>query len=330
MDSREPKISVILKIAQMSKSLTITIDSLRNQTVSRDIELVLLTTMTEVSALQHETGGDFYRIEIVMIDDQLHEGEYKVAGISRATAPLIMFMEDHSYADSRCLEQIIKIHERSACAAVGPQVLNANPGSAVGWGCYLVFYGQWGYPQPEGRNEHLPANQSCYKRTILEDNAEGLADKMKTESVFHWDLINRGHKLILSDSAQLYHMNTSRLQILLHEYYLNSMIFAVSRFPKKARLKRLLYIIGAPFIPVVRFVRVARMYRTVKIPALAILSSLPSLLLCLSAGALGEAVGYSVGDREATDRLNKLLGNPDKLIKSRDLEEASRIVRGDS
>lgn len=325
-----PKISVIIRTAQLSKSLAISLESLKRQSVSRDIELILLSSMSDNTTLQRQADNGFCRVEIVPIDDRLHEGEHKTEGISKATAPLIMFLEDHSYADSKCLENIIAIHNSRDCAAVGPLVLNANPGSATGWGCYLVFYGQWGYRQPDGRNTHLPANQSCYTRAILEANEQGLADKLRVESVFHWELIAHGHRLILADSALAYHLNTSRLPILLLEYFLNSRLFAASRFNRGAWLKRMIFTIGAPLIPFIRFGRIIKMYTPAQIPAKSILMSFPALWLCLSAGALGEAVGYSIGSGGAADLLHRLLMNPDKLVKAEDLDEVPRTLSRDS
>lgn len=326
MDSQIPKISVIIKVSMMSKSLKLTLTALKKQTVSRDIELILLSCGPEANVLQKETVGEFYMTKVVLIDERLHEGAYKKVGVMRATAPLIMFMEDHSYPEATCLESIIHIHGENDYAAVGPLILNANPTTGTSWGCYLVFYGQWGYKRPAECNEHLPANQSCYARKILLANEEGLADKLKVESVFHWQLISQGHRLKLADSARLYHLNTSRLSRLLVEYFLNSRIFAASRFQKKEMMKRLIYTVGSPLIPFLRLSRIHKIYKSAHIPVKDFIRSLPALWLCLCAGAFGEAIGYSLGSKGAEPWLHRILSNPDNLVKQSDLDEVECLL----
>ncbi len=230
MNSQKPKISVVIKVSMMSRSLGLTLKALKRQTVSRDIELIFLSCGPTEDALQRETAGEFCMTKVVLIDESLHEGEYKKVGVARATAPLIMFLEDYSYPEATCLESIIHIHRENNYAAVGPVIANPNPTTGVSWGCYLVFYGQWGYAKPAECSEHLPANQSCYTRKILVENEEGLADKLKAESVFHWELISQGHRLKLTQSARVYYLNTSLVSRLLVEYFLNSRIFAANRF----------------------------------------------------------------------------------------------------
>ncbi len=44
------------------------------------------------------------------------------------------------------------------------------------------------------------------------------------------------------------------------------------------------------------------------------------------AGALGEAIGYSVGSKGAEPRLHRLLADPDGLVRQSDLDEVECLI----
>lgn len=323
MTTIQPKISVILKIAKVSKSLKIFFQSIKNQTIASHVELILVSCLKDNTMLHLDELRGVCNVVIVPIDDSLHEGEYKTAGFNHTSAPYIMFLEDHSFPSSDCFEKILLAHSNEDLSVVGPVVLNANPWSCVSWGSYLVFYGQWGYEQPGEYSKHLPANQSCYSRKILLAHRETLTEKLKTESIFHWELISQGHKLKLTELAKVYHLNPSRLVCLLKEYFLNSQIFATSRFSREQFFLRFIYTIGSPVMPLVRVLRIARISRAAALPMTTFARALPFLFLCLCSGAVGEMAGYSIGSRNAEEHLNKLMKNPDFLVQHNDLEAIS-------
>ena len=91
MDSSAPKISVLIKVSTISKSLELSIKALQRQTIANEVELILLSAGPHAEALEKIAGDGFFKTRVVPIDSTLHEGEYKVKGIDVATAPLIMF-----------------------------------------------------------------------------------------------------------------------------------------------------------------------------------------------------------------------------------------------
>ena len=315
-----PQISVILKVSRISKSLFLVFNSLRNQTIVSQIELILVSCVPNLSQIEQEEFAGLLRVKIIPISENLHEGEHKVAGISQASAPFVMFIEDHSYPAADCLENILSVHKGGNYAVVGPIVLNANPVSHVSWGGYLVFYGQWGFARAEDCNDHLPANQSCYSKKILSAYQESLSDKLKAESVFHWELTSKGYKLRLLESARMYHLGPSRLSILLQEYFLNSRLFAACRFKREQRAKRIVYTLGSPLIPFIRLWRIMGLCRHLKLPIKTRVLALPPMCLCLCSGALGEMVGYFIGKGNADHQLHQLMVNPDLLVYHNDID----------
>ncbi len=321
-----PQISVVIKVSRISKSLRLVFKSLRRQTIVSQIELILVSCLPGLNDIGKEEFAGLFDYKIIPIDENLNEGEHKAVGISHSSAPFVMFLEDHSYPAVDCLENILLIHKSGKHPVVGPIVLNANPVSHVSWGGYLVFYGQWGFARAEDCNEHLPANQSCYSKKILSAHQESLSEKLKAESVFHWELISKGYKLRLLESARIYHLGPSRLSILLQEYFLNSRLFAACRFKREQRAKRIVYTLGSPLIPFIRFWRIMSLCRHVKLPIKTRAFALPPMCLCLCSGALGEMVGYFIGKGNADHQLHQLMVNPDLLVYHNDIDYIKKTL----
>lgn len=63
--------------------------------------------------------------------------EARAAGIRQANAPVVAFVEDHSYPDPDWAERLIEAH-RKLWAAVGPvMMVNANPATMISWPIFL-------------------------------------------------------------------------------------------------------------------------------------------------------------------------------------------------
>lgn len=88
---------------------------------------------------------EFLPFRIVAVGEVSSIAKAWAAGIRQASAPVVAFLEDHSYP-APCwaeapswAEAPIKAHQK-AWAAVGPVLANANPNSMIGW---LMLFGQW-------------------------------------------------------------------------------------------------------------------------------------------------------------------------------------------
>jgi len=297
---------------------------LGSQTIASRMEFILVAPAEEdfTSALT-ELGGILSRQVIPIIQPGASEGEAKAAGVIAAQAPLVAFIEDHSYPEHTCAETLMQAHGDGDYAAVGPVVRNANPRRGRSWGCFLAFYGAWLTAPPEGEVEHLPANQSCYRREVLLEYGPRLSEMLEAESVLHADLRARGRKLRLEPKARVYHLNYSRLAPAASEYYVASRVFAARRAKGWPVVKRAIYTLGSPLLPLVRALRIVTEVRRAAIRPRTFLSALAPLLAILSAGAAGELLGYALGTGNAAERLMRFERQRDAAFSSADLEAVS-------
>src|SRR5690606_27239485 len=123
-------------------------------------------------------------------------------------APIIALAEDHCFPDPQWAERLLAAHQHF-WAAVGPGVRNANPRTAVSWADLFIGYGPWLIPSPSREAEFLPGHNTSYKRKILLDYADQLEKMMEAETLLHWDLREKGHRLYMESAAVVAHTNFS-------------------------------------------------------------------------------------------------------------------------
>jgi GT2 family glycosyltransferase len=300
---RAPQLSVVIVTHALSYDLLTLIGQLSAQSQARSLELVIVTSSARVQSLDPACCEDFFSFQIVVVPNLKSIGQGKAAGVKAARAPLVVFSENHCRVAPDWAKALIETHGRREFAVVGPVVFNANPDSAVSWACFLPFYGPWmGHRSGKNMN-HLPGNQSCYRREILLAYGQDLADALEAESLLHWDLVDKGYQLRLEPKAAVGHINHYRLGPLMEEHYLSSRIFAYLRTRRHGALRRLIYTTGSPLIPLIRLRRIFQEVRDVGLSARIVWQAFLPTLLNLCAGAVGEALGYAIGVGEARQHL---------------------------
>jgi hypothetical protein len=320
-----PDLSIVLLAHRDSESLRGALRGLRGQSVSSQMECVLVVPSgQDVGAAAAALKG-LNDTKIVEVGTMKSEGEAKAAGVRAAGAPLVAFLEDHSFPEETCAENLIEAHRRGDFAVVGPVMRNANPISSVSWGCFLAYYGAYMWARPEDEIRHLPANQSCYRRDLLLEYGSRLADMLEAEAVLHRDLLARGHRLAQEPSARVYHLNVSRLGLVCSEYFLASRVFAAERASGWGFLRRAVYAAGSPLLPLIRSPRMFRDARRAELDRSVLRRAFASALLTLCAGAAGEMLGYALGEGRAKQRLLQSESERNSAFSARDLEALSTL-----
>lgn len=327
MDSEHScKLSVIMVIHSDSKNFRMVLRNLKAQTIRERIELILVTTSKGILNLSPRQLGMFHSFKVIQFGTLNDWGQAKAAGVRAAKAPLVAFVEDHSYPATGYAEALVKAHERSGVAAVGPVVLNANPSSAISWGCYLVFYGNWINPLKQQKTTHLPGNQSCYKKELLLRYGERLSEMLEAESVLHWNLVSKGYSLHLERGAAVYHLNFSLMKPTILEYYLASRVFAAKRAGGWGAMKKVIYGLGSFLLPFIRLKRVIEDFPYGELGPELFWRALVPMIIILGAGAFGEMSGYAFGQGEANEDLMGFEKRHHEYITADDLEAVRRLA----
>ena len=296
-----PLMSVVIVTPDRYETIRRTVQHLRTQSIKDQLELVIVVPSAEELEPDHSELADFLQFSVAEVGVIKSTAEARAMGVRRASASLVAFLENHSYPAPGWAEALIKAHQQN-WAAVGPVIVNANPDSIIGWADMFLRGGSLD-PTEGGVSNDLPGRNSSYKRALLLEYGFELEAMLELETLLHWDLQDRGHRLYLEPAAKTYHENFTRLSPFLQEQFYVGWLFAASRARHWLPLRRLLYTVSMPLVPAVRLWRI--------LPELhhsgRQLHLLPRLLSPLTLGllvsSLGELMGYAFGAGHASQRL---------------------------
>jgi hypothetical protein len=267
---------------------------LHAQSVKAELELVIVAPVADAIALDAPELQGFWGVSVVPFGAVVSSAAARVAGVRAARAPVVAFVEDHSFPQPGWAAALIAAH-RQPWAAVGPAVGNANPDSAVSWANLLIEYAQWLDPAAAGVVEHLPGHNSSYKRAILLEYHADLESMLDAETILHWDLRAKGHELYLEPAARTLHLNFTGMAASTRLRLHGGRLFAAARARSWPTVRRLIYTAAAPLIPAVRLQRIVAQTRQQRTAARLPLRAIPLLLMLLVCDAAGELAGYLLG-----------------------------------
>jgi len=298
--SPQPAMSVVVIAPGSYRTFAPTIRSLARQSVAGRLEL--LCVATSAAELEPDTAelAAFLRWRVVELGEIPSVSAANAAGVRASTAPVVALVENHVFVQPGWAEALLAAHD-AGWDAVGPAMGNANPRSLVGTASFLIAYSQWSKPTESGPADDLPGHNSSYKRALLLEYGERLESRLETESVLHAELRAKGRRLYLAAGARILHLNPTRLAAYTEEIHHYGRLFAAARAASWSFPRRAAYCAGSPLLPLLRL---ARLWRY--LPRLGLLRLVPLLALLflgLSASALGELIGYAVGEGDAAARM---------------------------
>ncbi len=302
-----PEMSVVLVTPDRYSTIRRTIKHLRAQTVRDKLEIVIVAPARDTLDLNDSELKGFRWVKMVEVSSIESIAEGNAMGVRQATSPVVVLAEDHSFPDPGWAEALIRAH-KNPWAAVGPVVRNANPDSAISWADFFIGYGPWSDPSPAGVVSHLPGHNSSYKREILLGYGDDLGSMLEAETVLHWDLRSRGYQIYLEPAAKISHTNFSRISSWIQVQFLAGRVFGATRSKNWHPLRRIIYVIGSPLIPVVRFVRIiSEMRKPGRLRNMEVsirVRILLALVLGLILDGSGQFIGYAIGAGNSKGKLS--------------------------
>ena len=300
-----PAMSVVVITPDRYDTISTVLRHLQAQSARQELEVVIVAPTAAAIALDAPALQGFWRVSIVPFGPVASAtAAARAAGVRAALAPVVAFVEDHSFPQPGWAEALIGAH-RQPWAAVGPAVGNANPETAVSWANLLIEYAPWLDPATAGLVEHLPGHNSSYKRAVLLEYGATLETMLEAESILHWDLCAKGHQLRLEPTAKTLHMNFSGVAASMRLRFHGGRMFAAARARRWPMVRRLVYSAAAPLIPVVRFRRILAQARGQRRSATLPGRAIPVLLLLLLCDAAGELAGYLLGAGAEAERASE-------------------------
>src|SRR5215469_877834 len=137
-----PEMSVIVLTPDNYETIRKTISRLRAQTVRDRLEVVIIAPSTNGLWLDDSDLGEFHEVRVIEVGPMSSTAKARAAGVRQASAPLVAFVEDHSFPAKGWAGALIQAH-RQPWAAVGPAMANANPHSLISWANLIIEYCEW-------------------------------------------------------------------------------------------------------------------------------------------------------------------------------------------
>jgi len=291
----EPEATVVLVASEGVKSIARILSRLESQTASTRIEVIIAASASTVPELVRLPKVNFVNLRVVEADLST-SARARATGVTHASAPLVIFTEDHAFPKSKDWAALLISAHRLPHVAVGPVIRNANPATATSWASLVVEYGPWLDATQPIEMDYLPGHNSAYKRSALVAYGDDLANMLEAEWVLHRDLRARGETLWLDPSIEVEHVNYSTAGPALKLHVLEGWMFAASRSRSWSGQKRLIYAAAFPAIVLRRFYKVVQQLFQSPSSRPHAMRALPMSALLLLASGLGEGIGYTFGD----------------------------------
>jgi hypothetical protein len=277
------------------------ISRLRRQTARHVVEVVLVAPSAESVKDALTYRDEFAGMQIVVVDSIHPLGRARAAGIRAATAAIIFVGETHSYPHPRFAETLIAAHA-GPWASVAPAFGNANPSGALSWAGFVSDYGRWSEGFDAGEIPETPLYNATYRRAALLAMNDRLEHALSCGDELPRWLRAQGHRCYHEPAARLDHLNVARSMAFVRERFVAGVLIGSNRARQWSLGRRLVYMGGAPLIPVVLLARVLpglrETIRRVRLP----LMTLPLMVLGIVVKAAGEFVGYAGASGHASAR----------------------------
>lgn len=288
-----PALTAILLMPRSFARLAVSVSHLRRQSIKSKIEVILVHAAGATADLDDELFREFHSFQRFESEGDFSVAEGFALAFRHGTAPVVAYIEDHVAINPQWAEAIVEAH-RGPAAAVAPAMENGNhANSVVGRMNFLMGFVEWYGPAQQEEVSSGPGHNTTYKRAVLEPLGDRLADFYQSERNLCYHLEAQGHTMIVQPEAVTRHVNISRFPHAMVHSYCGGKIFGAQRAAAMTVLERSARTILSPLVP---FIRLARITRTLvqrgKIGEAGYVSVLPCLLLGLSAHAAGEVAGY--------------------------------------
>ncbi|HEX2964300.1 MAG TPA: glycosyltransferase [Syntrophorhabdaceae bacterium] len=321
------QMSVIILTPDTYASVRRLMSRLTLQSVRQKLEIVIVCP--DAQLLNPDMGElqVFAGVNVVEVGIIHSTSPARAAGIRAAKGHIVVLTEEHCLPDPDWAEALIRAHTDSGWDGVGPTVLNGNPRTVTSWSNFLLEYNEWLYPHAGGQVRHLPGHNSAFKRDSLLSYGDRLGLMLESETVLHWDMTRKGLKLAIEPSARTRHFNYSLFFSSITLRYRIGKVFGGLRCNNWSPVRRMLYVIGSPLIPLVRLRRILAQMLKPGRPRALIPKILPALALFLLCDGIGQMAGYAVGIGDTALKVTEVDFYRERYMNARDRAE---LQNGDS
>jgi hypothetical protein len=249
-----------------------------------------------------QVAADFPVVRAVRAACDRSVPQLRGQGLRLARGEVVAITEDHVVAPPEWAAAILDAHARHpSAAAIGGPVDNHRTGSALDWASFLCEYSEFLPPVAAGVSAAIPGMNTSYKRRAIEACGD-LFYAGVWETFLHARLLELGEELRAEPALLLQHNKSFGWGEFLSQRYYLARSFAGMRVASGGVLRRAAYALASPALFPLLLWRIARR-ALAKGYGAELRRAAPALLTFILAWTAGEAVGYALGEGDASAKV---------------------------
>ncbi|MGH9947870.1 MAG: glycosyltransferase [Pyrinomonadaceae bacterium] len=285
------KLSVIVSSLKDESSLKNCLESILPQKTD---EVEIISPVAHSQTFQREWAARYAEVDFIEYPAGTMLPTLLSAGISRSKGEIIAITDSTCVAADDWLASILKAHELAYPVIGGSVEMSGGSGSLTDWAAYFCDYGQFMLPTESGMVAAIPGNNFSIKRPVLEKGREFVENGF-WKTLWCRKLQSDGIELFSEPKISVSRRENHKLAAFLVRRFCQGRCFAGMRAEEFSRIKRFVYTIGSPLLPIFFFIRTVSPVFRKRRHVGKLLLSIPVIILAVVWWAAGEASGYFAG-----------------------------------
>ncbi len=285
--NKEMRLSIIFGV-QFAEDNLLDILSNLNPEAYPDVDFIFCATASDPNTAKIISGFNNCRL-IACVSGRLIP-EMWADGIETANSPKVALSTAHCIPANDWVDKLLATDMKNY-PGVGGVIENDIASSGRDWAIFFLRYIAYAPPQQARELNEIAADNAVYRCDDILEHRD-LLEKGFWEPSFHARFRKKNMTLFLSPDLIVTHRNHYSTGHFFKQRFEHGQEFSMARVKEMSSIKRLLYIVLSPVLPVLFLKKIILLvinhgrYKS-KLP-----KAMPWLLLFLMAWGLGEAKGY--------------------------------------
>jgi glycosyltransferase involved in cell wall biosynthesis len=220
----------------------------------QNVEIVVVDNSVDGTA--EIITREFPNVKLVRCAEDRLMPELWETGIRECVGNVVAITTSHFVPAKNWIAEILKAHENPS-PAIGGAIENERTSGIVAWAVYFCRYSPYMLPFKEASVRDFAGDNASYKRSALERYEHAWRNGF-WESFVHEEMIKDGAQLLVSPEIVVYHQKSFDLADFVKQRFWHGRQFGSERALSLSPLKRVLYILLSPLIPLVYLFRITR------------------------------------------------------------------------
>ncbi len=293
MPEHVPELSVGMIAGELRERAAKGLQLLLAQSAIGRMEILVLDMNPHAGPLE---GAEHERVTYLPRPDFQYYCDAQAELVKQARAPLLAFIEDHSYASPGWAEAVLNEFRNPAVNAVNYTFVPAGKGY-LSRSILMSEYGQWMAPHPGGPIGCSSSTNIAYRREELLGLMQSDPEVMEVEFLIHRAIQHEGGQIRVASGATVAHESWEGLWDACRANGANKQVLGARRAANGGwgMPKRLIWAAGMALMPAFGSARLGWSLRSRPALWATYLAALPVIAIIYSYCAWREAKGYLMG-----------------------------------